>query len=711
MPYAPRRRENGPPDRKFFAAVILLAAWMLTPVVSQAESGSIDVDVAKRLFPAATRIGDLDGVPPAVPIYRGEERIGYIFSTLAVSGSFGFSNRPLDILVGLGNEGRVAGTELRQHSEPILVIGIPDERLRRYVASFAGIDARTTVAAGTRPRGYPDAITGATISSAIIRDAILRSARAVARSRGIIGDLAATERLDRETIAPAGWADLLADGSLVRLRLTRAAVDTVKAATEADPLFIELFAGLASPPRIGENLLGKASYARLFTGLGIDDHAILIAANGLYSFKGTTYMRSGVFDRIQIVQASRTIPLTKNGYRNVERLRADGTPELREIGVFTIPAASGFDALKPWCLSLLVESPAGTPTIFELPYQLPERYRVRASAPSAILEPTAESRAYASVEAPLWREIWQAGIGRVVVLGIMLTLLTGMLIFQDRLVRDVRQYRVVRLSFLAATLLWLGWYAGAQLSVVHVLTFVHSLLKDFHWEFFLVDPLIFILWSYVAVTLLFWGRGVFCGWLCPFGALQELLNEAARALRVPQLRVPFAVHERLWPIKYVAFIGLFAVSLHSTELAVVGAEIEPFKTAITLKFARSWPFVLYAVGLLAAGLFVERFFCRYLCPLGAALAIPARLRMFEWLKRRYQCGRECHICATRCTVQAIHPNGAINPNECIYCLNCQTLYYDDKTCPPLIQRRQRRQAARTTGGTPASTSVQGEAHE
>lgn len=74
-----------------------------------------------------------------------------------------------------------------------------------------------------------------------------------------------------------------------------------------------------------------------------------------------------------------------------------------------------------------------------------------------------------------------------------------------------------------------------------------------------------------------------------------------------------------------------------------------------MKFLREWPFDLYAGLLLLAGLFVERFYCRYLCPLGAALAIPARMRMFEWLKRYRECAAECHVCARRCTVQAIHP--------------------------------------------------------
>ncbi len=83
--------------------------------------------------------------------------------------------------------------------------------------------------------------------------------------------------------------------------------------------------------------------------------------------------------------------------------------------------------------------------------------------------------------------------------------------------------------------------------------------------------------------------------------------------------------------------------------------MEPFKTAIILHFARAWPFSLYAAALLAANLVVERFFCRYLCPLGAALAIPARLRMFDWLRRYPECGTPCQRCNNDCPVQAIHP--------------------------------------------------------
>jgi polyferredoxin len=140
----------------------------------------------------------------------------------------------------------------------------------------------------------------------------------------------------------------------------------------------------------------------------------------------------------------------------------------------------------------------------------------------------------------------------------------------------------------------------------------------------------------------------------------------------------------------VIFLGILAISLNSILTAFGLAEIEPFKTAVTMKFMRDWPFVAYALALLAAGLLVERFFCRYLCPLGAALAIPARMRMFEWLKRYRECGAECQICAQRCTVNAIHPLGQINPNECIYCLQCQANYFDPATCLHLKKRAERR---------------------
>ena len=456
--------------------------------------------------------------------------------------------------------------------------------------------------------------------------------------------------------------------------------------SDPDGTFIELFAGLATPPAIGQNLIGQREFNRLVAEIGPQDNVILIAANGRYSFKGTAYRKTGIFERVQVVQGTRTLRLTRAHYRNVGALAMDDAPELREIGLFTLPNDTGFDPLAEWRLELFVarETQAGgaLSAVFSLAYELPQRFIL--GVPAGSLPDTSVS------SLPLWQTIWLERKFEVAFLALILLALTILLVIQDAVARNDRSYRAIRLAFLALTLVWIGWIAGAQLSVVNVITFAQSLLTGFSWDLFLLDPLVFMLWGFTATALLFWGRGVFCGWLCPFGALQELLNEAARKLDIPQIKVPFALHERLWPIKYVIFLGLFAVSLGSVELAFRGAEVEPFKTAISMKFMREWPFVLFAVALLGAGLFIERFYCRYLCPLGAALAIPARLHMFEWLKRRPQCGTECRVCEVRCTVQAIHPDGTINPNECIHCLNCQRYYYDKTMCPPLIVKEKRR---------------------
>jgi NosR/NirI family nitrous oxide reductase transcriptional regulator len=287
--------------------------------------------------------------------------------------------------------------------------------------------------------------------------------------------------------------------------------------------------------------------------------------------------------------------------------------------------------------------------------------------------------------------MWQQRTFEIGILVASLMVLTAIFFFQDWLVRRPRLLYWVRTIYLAYTLLWIGWYANAQISVVNVLTVTNALASGFRWDYFLMDPLIFILWCATAAALLFWGRGAYCGWLCPFGALQEFSNRLGRRLGLRQLKLPWGVHERLWPIKYILFLGLFAVSIYSLNDAEQLAEVEPFKTAIILKFVRSWPFVVYALGLAGASLFVERFFCRYMCPLGAALAIPARIRMFDWLKRYRECGNPCQRCANECPVNCIHPDGRINPNECIYCMHCQELYWDDHRCPVMIQRRLKRE--------------------
>jgi NosR/NirI family nitrous oxide reductase transcriptional regulator len=111
----------------------------------------------------------------------------------------------------------------------------------------------------------------------------------------------------------------------------------------------------------------------------------------------------------------------------------------------------------------------------------------------------------------MWKQVWHERRFQIAVLVTALTLLTAILVFQDWLVRYPTLLLYTRDGFLVFTVVFIGWYALAQLSVVNVLTFVHAVARDFRWETFLIDPMLFILWAFVAVTLLLWGRGVYCG--------------------------------------------------------------------------------------------------------------------------------------------------------------------------------------------------------
>jgi len=177
---------------------------------------------------------------------------------------------------------------------------------------------------------------------------------------------------------------------------------------------------------------------------------------------------------------------------------------------------------------------------------------------------------------------------------------------------------------------------------------------------------------------------VFCGWLCPFGALQELLGQVSRALGVPQWNPSHALEQRLWMGKYIAAAAVLLLVMTEIDPSGASIEIEPFKTAITSKFTRAWPYLIYAGALLAIGLFSERAYCRFLCPLGGVLAALDRLHLLNLLKRRPECGNPCHLCERSCPVRAIVPSGEIKTAECFQCLDCQVEYYDDKRCPPLV---------------------------
>ncbi|MFB4202468.1 hypothetical protein KBTX_00809 [wastewater metagenome] len=703
-------------------AVVLLC---LLPGVAGASASALGHFLERvqpgQVFPGAERFGPVQTDPPVAPVFRGGEQVGYVLLNTDYSQAIGYSSKPIDILVGVDNDGIVRGARLVQHHEPIVLIGIPEKRIRAFLDQFIGFDATR----GTEMEEAVDIVSGATVTAMVMEDSTLWAANQVARRLGL-GDLEAdggdeggsARSVDTEApVKVRDWSALTADGSVASMRVTVREVnkafrglDNPKARRRPekgpqDDTFVQLYTALVSVPTIGRSLLGEHGWDNLQARLEPGQQAILIAGRGRYSFKGSGYVRGGIFDRVEMVHSGGTTRFHDYQYTRVRELAAEGAPELEEIGVFVVPAEAHFDPVQPWKLGLLVQRATGALSkvfvSFELDYQLPERYLT--PAPKA---PAAGSgnggAAPGAATAPgrgsdLWKRVWQGKPVSIGILAALLAVVTAIFFFQGTISRRPALRRWLRYGVLTFVLVWLGWWSNAQLSVVNVFALTNAVLTGFSWTYFLMDPLVFILWASVAAAMIFWARGAFCGWLCPFGALQELTNHIARWLGVRQIRVPFALHERLWPIKYVIFLLLFGLSLYDLALAERFAEVEPFKTAIILNFVRDWPYVVYALTLLSVGLFIERFFCRYICPLGAGLAIPARLRTFEWLKRWPECGSQCHRCARECPVQSIHPEGHINVNECIYCLHCQELYFDDHRCPHNVTRRLKRERRRALG--------------
>jgi NosR/NirI family nitrous oxide reductase transcriptional regulator len=705
--------------------VVLLATMLVLglPVAADTVLSKLLPDLtAAELVKEADAVGSTHPDIPVVQVLKGGERIGWAYITSDFVSTTGYSGKPIHTMVAIDDAAQVIGVQLVKHSEPIVLIGIPDAKVKALVANYRGLDLVAEAESGGTAHQL-DIISGATVTIMVIDDSIVRAGLKVARKLGL-GGLAVEEagtgpqfEINPEAEASNDWMTLEGDGTLRRLSLDVGQINAAFAAMEderagkraltqaPETTFIEMQAALVSHPAIGRAILGEAVAENIEAWLEEGDHAVAIVGRGLYSFKGSGYVRGGIFDRIFLIQDDVSVRFRDRMHKRINTIAAEGAPVFAEADLFKIPADSGFDPTKPFRIQLLVQREVGAIekvfTTFDLGYQLPQQY-IRAVAPPAAAEIPASVAAVTSqtefdAQQALWKRIWLGKQVEIVVLGIMLTILTGVFFFQNQAVRNERGFYWFRIGFLTVTLVYLGWMSNAQLSVVNLMALFGSLVSGFSWQAFLLDPLTFILWFSVAAALLFWGRGASCGWLCPFGALQELLNQVARKLRIPQWTLPWGLHERLWPLKYMIFLGLFGVSLTSIEQAERLAEVEPFKTAIILNFVRAWPFVAYVAALLIAGLFVERFFCRYLCPLGAALAIPARLRMFDWLKRYKECGSPCQTCAHQCPVQAIHPTGEINPNECINCLHCQVLYQSETTCPVVIKKVKQRAKSAAAG--------------
>jgi NosR/NirI family nitrous oxide reductase transcriptional regulator len=650
----------------------------------------------REVMPGADGFSVRQGRPSYVEAYRNVDRqrqvIGYVFLSTDIVDIPAYSGKPMITLIGMYPQGIISGVRILKHSEPILLVGIPESELDKFIAQYLGKFAGAKVEIGKSSAGDEriglNAISGATVTVIAENQVVMRSAYAIAKQVGIVKSVPKPPARFTAQTAILDWKTLVDEGSVQHLIVQP---DELGIDSRGQP-YIDLHFGYLNAPAVGRSILGEAGWNRLMASLKPDEHAIFIVASGTASFKGSGFVRGGIYDRIQIAQDLDSHTFRDTDYQNLYGIAAAGAPAYKESGIYILRGGN-FSAAYPWSLIFLankIDRASGSKTFanFEREYWLPERY-LEGGRPT-VMRPD-----------PTWLQVWQ---GKKLEIGLFVLLLAataGVYAMRDRLVRrasrkDKRWVSIPKYLIWTVSIAFVGFYGLAQPSITHVMTWMHSLVYQWRWELFLSDPLIFIFWLFIAAVLFVWGRGLFCGWLCPYGSLSELSFKIAGALGLKrfQFHLPMLWHNRLRWVKYGIFGLLVGLSFYDIALAEKMAEVEPFKSTFLVGgfWHRAWPFVAYWVALFVLGLFIERPFCKYLCPLGAGLAIPTTFRFIK-LKRKEEC-TTCHACQKGCGSLAIDDAGRIDQRECLLCLECQILYYDDHTCPPLSQERRRR----TKGG-------------
>jgi NosR/NirI family nitrous oxide reductase transcriptional regulator len=645
-------------------------------------------------------VGAKESGLPVWPIFKQEATatplIGYVFESIDLAPIPGFSGTPFNLLVALDAKGEFISVKVLSQHEPVFVDGLGEGPMLRFVDQYKGLSLKQNIKIGSGKNNgssanvFINGVAKATASVRILNQSLLSASLKVARAKlgyaqGRDPDLIA--RIKSDLYTPMDWEGLLKAGLITKKKFSNREIEAAFAGTVGEGLdqpsvqspdadFVELTVAHLEVPSVGRNLLTPKTWQYLQGRLDPGDSALLVIGSGRYSILGEDFVRGAVPDRITLHQGS--LPLEIRDLDIDTGLNLPAQLQSAEWKVFRVIGPSGLDPAQALEFDLHVTRSKGliyperVGKDFKLATKLPEQYVEAAHSDNKT-----------------WHSIWSDRALELALLVAGLAVLSWALRKQLWLSENRRRLQIFRTGYLLFTLFFIGWYAQGQLSIVNLTALIQALVAGRSLVFFLYDPMTVVLWLFVIVTFFVWGRGTFCGWLCPFGALQELVSKLAKLLQVPQLRLSTRTDARLKLAKYAVLTVILLTALFSVQWTDRLVEVEPFKTSITLLFNRAWPFVLWAVGMLLLSTFVYKGYCRYLCPLGAGMALLGRLRLLDWLPRRAECGKPCQRCQHDCEYQAIKKSGAIDYEECFQCLDCVAIVQSEALCVPLILEKRR----------------------
>ena len=274
-----------------------------------------------------------------------------------------------------------------------------------------------------------------------------------------------------------------------------------------------------------------------------------------------------------------------------------------------------------------------------------------------------------------WREILQPQALDLVLLVAFLAL---------ALISFFRKSVPLKYVTFVAAVGYLGFTKSSLVSVSDVFRLTDLSVPEFKFSLAWYAFMLFVVGSTVL-----WGR-VYCGRVCAFGALTQLMDPILpRKMRV---EIPVRIEKHANLIKYGVLAGVLVYYLVTKDVAGPIRYAEPFWMFSLFGTTAMW--IGLAV-LLVATVFVRNLYCRFLCPVGAALGIISNLTVFR-IKRWSEC-KSCKICEKTCEWGAIR-GPKIIASECVRCDDCERLYHDQRKCPHWIILRRKSAKVWVGGG-------------
>lgn len=632
----------------------------------------------KGVLPGAVRFAPVTKpFSYAIGYDSANQVVGWVALSTDVVDIDGYSGKPLVTLVGLNPKGVIVGTDLIHYDEPILLAGIPAARLFDLVGWYVGKSVMSHFVVGDDPApGTLDVhvISGATVTTISQNATILETARRLGETVGIIGTAAsvAGHFVNLPNVV-WDWPDLVSKQALGHLVVTNQQMGQ----PASDQPFVDLYFAIADPPQVGRSLLGDGQYNAYMSQLQPGEHMLVVFNSGSQSFTGSAFVRGGTLDRVHLEQSFKSITFTDQDYDNLSGTQPLGGPYFNEAGLLIVRKGL-LDLGLPFDFVFL--GSVFTNVGYQRDYK---SFRTTFRLPPAEYVVVGGGRDRAPESEPLWKVAWGIAPYKTAIAVAYLLLVMSLFAGRRWLTRSMKWLRRIHTAFLVASFVGLGLWLEDQPSVTQILTLVGTVQTGWRGELFLSEPLLFVTWIFIAIVIVVWGRGVFCGWVCPYGAATELLHRVGKRLKLKQVELPDRVHRRARWFRYGVLVVLIAVYFVSPVVAELLTVVEPFKmTFLVNPWSQPAPSIAWWLLLFAAAMFVFRPFCRYLCPLGAGLAVLSRLRLAGPYRRNF-CAH-CQICARGCEPQAIRENGTIDSMECLNCMECETNYQDRKVCPPLV---------------------------